>query len=122
MALLDRKTSLAVGLATVAVVYGIYQIHMPTLVDARAADPGDANLSGSERSAAWTATAAVAGISLLAKDPTVFILGGSTVIALSWLHKHANMLDTQIGSAVMPQSRQTMEQANAMGAGFSPSA
>jgi len=96
---LKREVSLAVGLATVALVYGIYQVSLPSIADVRANEPDDRTLDQTERTAAWTAAAAVAGISLLAKDPTVFVLGGTTVVALSWLHKHGNMFDPFRGRA-----------------------
>jgi hypothetical protein len=43
------------------------------------------------------AAAAVAGVSLLSKDPTVFVLGGGMIVALSWWHRHANHYDAAIG-------------------------
>lgn len=117
--MLDRKTSLAVGIGTVAMVYGVYNSCLPSIVDARAAGPSDRVLSGAEHTAAWTATAVVAAVSLLSKDPTVFILGGAAIVTLSWLHKHANMFDAAVGSSVVPSSAAVMSGAQ-LDAAYAP--
>jgi hypothetical protein len=99
--MLKPEASISVGLATAALVYGIYSNALPSITDIRTADPGDRDVAGAERGAAWTAAAAVAGVSLIAKDPTVFIIGGSMVVALSWFHRHANEVNPLTGVAAM---------------------
>jgi hypothetical protein len=94
---LKREVSLGVGLATAALVWGIYNSALPSVAEARVSSPHDSDLSGTERAAAWTAAAAVAGVSLLSRDPTVFVLGGGMIVVLSWWHRHANHFDAQIG-------------------------
>lgn len=94
------EISLTVGLATAALVYGIYMNALPPIVDLKTTPANDPQVAGTEKAAAWTAAAAVAGISLISKDATVFIIGGSMVIALSWWNKHANMVDPNFGMAV----------------------
>lgn len=88
------------GLATAAVVYGVYQSALPQIADARSAQPNNGDLAASERSASFIAAGVVAGVSLIAKDITIFILGGSMVIAMAWWHRHANMVDPLLGKAV----------------------
>lgn len=117
---LKREVSLGVGLATMALVWGIYSTALPSVLDVRAAQPDDRDAAGTERAASWTAAAAVAGVSLIAKDPTVFILGGGMVIVLSWWHRHANQYNPSIGSAVMPSSRAVMANQNGADAGYTP--
>jgi hypothetical protein len=106
---LKPEISLGVGLATATVVYGIYMNALPPVVDIRATPANDQHVAGTEKAAAWTAAAVVAGISLLAKDATVFIIGGSMVIALSWWNKHANAVNPEYGVAV-PKSDMLPEQ------------
>lgn len=118
--MLKRETSLAVGLATAALVWGVYNGALPSVAATRATPANDGHLSSTERAATWTAGAVVAGVSLIAKDPTVFIMGGSMVVALAWWHRHANATDPTMGSAVLPTSRQVMSEVNAQGAGSSP--
>lgn len=116
---LKRETSLAVGLATAALVWGIYNSCLPTVADIRASEPDDRDAAAAEKAAAWTAATAVSAVSLIAKDPTVFILGGSMVVALSWLHKHANNYNPTMGVQMMPGSRQVMSEEQTV-SGYTP--
>jgi hypothetical protein len=100
MSVLKPEGSMMAGLATAAVVYGIYQSALPSIADARSAQAGNKDLDASERSAGFIAAGVVAGVSLIAKDPTIFILGGSMVVAMSWWHRHANMVIPELGQAV----------------------
>lgn len=97
---LKPEISLGVGLATATVVYGIYMNALPPVVDLRATPANDDQVASTEKAAAWTAAAVVAGISLIAKDATVFIIGGGMIVALSWWNKHANMVNPEFGLAV----------------------
>ena len=60
------------------------------------------------KTAAWTSTAIVGGIALLAKSPTIFIVGAAMIVAESWQFYHANATDPQTGqvpaSAMAPGS------------------
>lgn len=117
---LPRETSLVVGLATAALVYGIFQTGLPSVAEVRTTPPGDPDASGAERSATWMAAAVVSGISLITKDPTVFVLGGSMVVAYAWWHRHANNHNPALGTATVPSSRRVQEASMAEGAGYSP--
>jgi hypothetical protein len=106
--MLKPEASITVGLATAALVYGIYSNALPNITDIRTANQGDPDVAGAEKGAAWTAAAAVAGVSLIAKDPTVFIIGGSMVVALSWFHRHANEVNPLTGLASMAGGEASM--------------
>lgn len=97
---LKPEISLPVGLACAAVVYGVYSNGLPPVVDIRTAQQNHPDVDAAERTAAWTSAAVVAGISLIARDPTVFIIGGSMVIAMSWWHRHANNVNPEWSLAV----------------------
>ena len=97
---LKPDVSITVALATGALVYGIYSNALPPIVDIRTAAPNHPDVASSEKGAAWTAAAVVAGVSLMARDMTVFIVGGGMIIALSWWHNHANMVNPEFGVAV----------------------
>lgn len=96
---LKPEVSVPVALATGGLVYGIFQMNLPNLTDVRAAPPKDGDVDASERLATWTAAAVVAGVSLIARDPNVFIVGGAMVVALAWHYRHANHVDPQTGKA-----------------------
>lgn len=91
------EVSLPASLATGAVVWGIYSNALPTLPDVRVGKPNDPDIDGARKAAAWTAAATVAGISLIAKDSTIFIVGGFMVIAADWWFRHANAKNPMIG-------------------------
>lgn len=94
---LRPEVSLPVGLATAAVVYVVYDHALPNITDARVGGMNDDHLWAAEKQASIVSVAVVGGISLIAKDPTVFIIGGLMTIALSWWHRHANMVDPATG-------------------------
>lgn len=94
---LRPEVSLPVGLATAAVVWVVYDHALPNITDARVGGHNDDHLWAAEKQAGLVSVAVVGGISLLAKDPTVFIIGGAMTIALSWWHRHANMVDPASG-------------------------
>jgi hypothetical protein len=97
---LKPNESIMAGLAITALVYGVYSNATPTITEIRAAKPGDTDVEASRKMAAWTAGAVVAGVSLIAKDSTIFIIGGSAVIVVDWWHRHANAVDPRTGRAV----------------------
>lgn len=99
---LKPEVSLTVAAATGALVYGIFQTELPSMADVNAAPAHNPHITRSVNVAGWTAAAAVAGVSLLAKDPTVFVVGGAFAAALTWRAKHAAMTHPATGQVVLP--------------------
>jgi hypothetical protein len=99
---LKPSEEIQVSALSAAVVYGIFQLNAPNLADVKAAPAGNAIAHGSVKTAAWTATAVVAGLSLLAKSPTIFIVGSAMTIVESWKYYHANATDPATGK--VPQA------------------
>lgn len=115
---LKPEASLMVGLASATVAYGVFSAALPTAADVRSLPAGQKDVSSTERTAAWIAAASVAGIALMARDMTVFIIGGTAVIGLSWWYKHSNMVMPELGLAVpkmAAESQQVSEQGMAEG-------
>ena len=104
---LKAEVGLAVAAATGALVYGIFQVEVPNMADVHAAPAHNPFVSRSVNSAGWTAGVAVAGISLLAKDPTVFVIGGAFAAYLTWRAKHASMTDPGTGQVTLPPQNGT---------------
>lgn len=100
---LKPDVSLTVGLATGALVWSIYQKALPSLPDIRVGKPNDPEIEGSRKAAAWTAAGTVGAISLIAKDPTIFIVGGAMVIAADWWTRHANNRNPML-TGLLPSS------------------
>lgn len=82
------EISLGLGLATATLAYTVYARGFPPGIDIRAAKEGDEHAMTVAKQSAWTAAGMVAGISLLARDHTIFIIGGSSVIILDWLTRY----------------------------------
>jgi len=90
---LKPPESLITGLAVATVVYAVYEHTLPSVADTRASSPNNATLDKSRQTATWTAAGIVAGVSLLAKDPTIFVIGGTVLVALDFSHRHANAVN-----------------------------
>lgn len=86
---LKPEGSMMAGIATGALVYGIYSLNMGNLAMIHASPPGDGNARATRKKAAIESVAAVAAISLLARDANIFILGGGITILLDWHARHA---------------------------------
>lgn len=99
------EISIPAALATGSVVIALYQRNTPTNLDMRAAQVGDRNAEAVRKQQAWLSAAAVGAISLVAKDPTIFIVGGTMVVVLDWLTRAniwTNPVTGQVeGSAVL---------------------
>jgi hypothetical protein len=91
---LKPDAEISIALATSVMAYGAYQMALPPVADIRTLEPGNRDIQGSERTAAWVAAGMVSLVSLLTKSPSVFILGGGTVIAASWMTRHADTVST----------------------------
>ena len=111
--LLKPEISIPAALALGVAVYGIFQVNLPNVTEVRAADMNDPLVESSERAATWESAGLVATISLIAKDPTIFMIGGAFTIALAWKYRHANQVNPMTGKATGPLSTSTMITAQA---------
>jgi len=98
--MLEPSASLTVGLATCAIVYAIHSNFTPSVADMQGLPAGNKDVDGAERKATWLSAGVVAGISLLAKDPTIFVLGSTAAVALAWTSRHATWTESKAGPAV----------------------
>jgi hypothetical protein len=98
---LKPEASLGVGLATAGLVFAIHSQATPSIADIRVGQPNDDNIDRSERAASWMSVAVVSAISLVAKDPTIFIIGGAATIAMAWWTRHGNQVNPLTGIASM---------------------
>jgi hypothetical protein len=94
---LKPNEEIQVAALSAAVVYGVFQLDAPNLSDVKASPAGNKNTHGSVKTAAWTATAVTAGLAILAKSPTIFIVGACMTIAESWKYFHANATNPATG-------------------------
>lgn len=99
---LKPELSLGASLAVMALDFGIYQLHMPTSADIRSSQPHNQSIDGARKAASWTAIGASAALSLLAKDPNIFIFGAGFAVVLDWYYRHANAVHPQTGQVTIP--------------------
>lgn len=97
---MKAEVSIPVALATGAVVVGTYSAMSPSNADQRTVQPGTTGsemLAGSERTALLVSVGICGGISLIARDPIPFVVGGLIAVALSWSHRYAANVDPSTG-------------------------
>lgn len=99
---MSPPVSIGLGLALGALVGLMYQHGLPSLIDHRVGDQDDEIAAKAERTITRTTALLVTGVALLAKDPTVFVMGGASVVGFALLHKHANMVNPLTGRATAP--------------------
>lgn len=100
MAGLKPSEEIQVAALSAAVVYGVFQLNAPNLSDVRYSKPGNMHVHGSVKTAAWTSAIVISGLALLAKSPTVYVVGGTMIILESWKYYHANVIPGGSASAV----------------------
>lgn len=100
---LKPSEEIQVSALSAAVVYGIFQLNAPNLADVKAAPPDNQIAHGSVKTAAWTSATIISALSLLAKSPTIFIVGSAMIVAESWKYFHANATDPATGK--VPQAQ-----------------
>lgn len=89
---LKADAEVSIALATSVMAYGAYQLALPSVADVRSLEPNNKDIQGAERTAAWVSAGLVSFVALITKSPNVFILGGATVIASSWMTRHADQV------------------------------
>lgn len=94
---LEPSASIGTGLAVMGVVYAIHSNMTPPTADIQALPAGNADVDRSEKKATWLSIGVVSGISLLAKDPTIFVLGSVAVVGMALLTRHANWTESATG-------------------------
>jgi hypothetical protein len=106
--LLKPEGSLTAGVATMGLVYAIYSHSLPSQAEMQATSPNDNNIEAGRKKAVIMSAATVAGISLIAKDPTIFILGSFTAIGLDIVTRHANATSPTTGKLVAYNDSESM--------------
>jgi len=94
---LKPEVSLMGGLAVATVVYAIHSNATPSLADMQGLPVGTKDVDVSERRATWLSAGVVAGISLLARDPGIFVIGSAMTVAMAWSSRHALWTDSKTG-------------------------
>ena len=99
---LKPENAIIAGLAPVASVAGSYQLSAGPGSPVHASDAYHPANSSAIKKAGYTSLVAVAGISLLARDPNIVILGGASIIAFHAHYRHADMVNPGTGQVESP--------------------
>lgn len=100
--ILKPENSIVAGLATVGLVAGIYQLDAGPVSQVQASDAYHPANTSAIKKAGYTSLVLVAGVTLLARDPNILILGGAAIIAFSAHYRHSNMVNPGTGQVEAP--------------------
>lgn len=99
---LKPEFSIMGGLAVGSIVYAIHANATPPQADIRALPANTADIDKSERAATWLSVGVVAGISLLARDPGIFIIGSAATVGMAVWTRHNNAIESVAGKYLSP--------------------
>lgn len=85
------------GLLTAAGVYLIYNNALPTTAELRMTSPNNTDAESSRKSAAWLSAILVGTVFVVTKNLDTFLIGGSALVGIDWMHKHANAVHPATG-------------------------
>ena len=115
---LKPELSLGASLAVMALDFGIYQLHMPPSADIRATQPHNGSIEQARKAATWTAIGAASALSLLARDPNIFIFGAGFAVVLDFFYRHANAVHPATGQVTIPPAGGVSPDASAPTGGY----
>lgn len=99
---LKPENSLVAGLAVVGLVTADYALHVGSVGTVHMTDANNDAAEALRKKAGWSAFALVAGVSLLARDPNIFILGSATIIVWEASIRHSLMANPDTGKIELP--------------------
>ena len=109
--ILKPEGSAIAGLATVGVVYGIYQLNIGSVAQTHATDANHPLLETSRKKAGLAALVLVGALTLITKDGNVGILGAGTIIAMELTYRHGIMSNPVSGKLENPNPAAAYEPA-----------
>lgn len=101
-AVFKPENSIIAGIATIALVGATYQLDVGSVSQVHASDAGHGANTAGIKKAGFTSLILVAGITLLARDPNILILGGASIIAFHAHYRHANLVNPNTNMVEAP--------------------
>lgn len=99
---LAPEASILGGLAVAGVVVGINQVAKPSQSDIQALPAGTPDIERANKTATWLSVLAVSGISLMARDAGIFIIGSVATIGMKLWTDHSNHTESVMGRYLSP--------------------
>jgi hypothetical protein len=118
---LKPENSMIAGLAVVGLVIANYNLHNGSGVSVRATEANNSLTKSANNSAGWSSLVMVAGISLLAKDPNIAILGFSAIIAMHSTYLEHIAVSPDVNTVINapgPEAYQPAQNVVPMAAGY----
>lgn len=100
--ILKPENSAIAGIATVGLVYGVYNLNIGNFSQAQASDANHPVLESSRKKAGWTALVIVGALVLVTRDKNIGILGFGTVMAMELAARHSIMAHPESGQMMNP--------------------
>lgn len=108
--MLKPEISVGAALATATVVFAVHNNATPTNGDIRSLPENNEDIEKAERSASWISAGIVAGVSLVARDPVIFMVGSAMVITMAWWTRYANRVNPDLNKLVPDSMRSTQSE------------
>lgn len=102
---LKPEAGVLAGLAVATVVFAVHQNATPSQADIQALPAGTPDIDVAERKATWISAGMVAGISLLAKDPTIFVIGAAATVGMALWTRNSNWAESIGGRYLSPSEK-----------------
>ena len=102
------------GLAVGAIVFAVHQQATPSQADIQALPAGTPDIDHAERRATWMSAGIVSAVSLIAKDPTIFVLGATMTIGMALWTRHSNYMES-VGGKYLSKAQSMAAGKNAAG-------
>lgn len=99
---LKPEFSVMGGLAVAAIVFAIHSQATPSQADIQALPAGTPDIDRAEKNATIMSAAVTSGISLIAKDPTIFVMGAVMTTAMALWTRSSNWSES-IGGKYLTQ-------------------
>jgi hypothetical protein len=100
--ILKPEASVVSGIATLGLVYAIYQTNVGSMAQAQATTANHPVLESSRKKAGYQAFATVAALSLITKDANIGILGWGGIIIMELIARHSIMANPESGQIQNP--------------------
>jgi hypothetical protein len=100
--ILQPSQAVAVGIGISALDLLIFDHFVPSVADVRTAAPQNSDVETARRQATIYCVGINGLVSLMTRDWNVFLIGGMTTAAMSWLIVHANTVNPVTGTMKSP--------------------
>lgn len=114
---LKPEFSVMGGLAVGAMVFAIHANATPSQADIQALPAGTPDIDRAERNASWLSAGVVSAVSLVARDPNIFVMGAVMTVAMSWWTRNSNWVES-VGGRYLGQAE--MQKAGSANTGPAP--